>query len=61
MPVHTVKQDLLDQKLVKLRIEDLSESGLALPMFAVYLSPQPPAPPGDGSSSHGSKALLVAS
>jgi DNA-binding transcriptional LysR family regulator len=46
MPVHTVKQDLQDQKLVKLRIEDLPESGLALPMFAVYLSAQPPGPAG---------------
>src|SRR5271156_202647 len=35
MPVHTVRQDLQDQRLVKLRIDDLPESGLALPMFAV--------------------------
>jgi DNA-binding transcriptional LysR family regulator len=46
MPVHTVAQDLQDQKLVELRIEDLPESGLALPMFAVYLSAQPPGPAG---------------
>jgi DNA-binding transcriptional LysR family regulator len=46
MPVHTVEQDLQDQTLVKLRIEDLPESGLALPMFAVYLSSLPPGPAG---------------
>jgi DNA-binding transcriptional LysR family regulator len=46
MPVHTVKQDLQDQKLVKLRIEDLPETGLALPMFAVYETTRPPGPAG---------------
>jgi DNA-binding transcriptional LysR family regulator len=46
MPVHTVEQDLRDRKLVKLRIEELPESGLALPMFAVYPSAQPPGPAG---------------
>jgi DNA-binding transcriptional LysR family regulator len=46
MPVHTVKQDLQDRRLAKLRIEDLPESGLALPMFAVYLSAKPPGPAG---------------
>ena len=46
MPLHTVKQDLQDQKLVKLLIEDLPEQGLALPMFAAYLSAQPPGPAG---------------
>jgi DNA-binding transcriptional LysR family regulator len=46
MPVHAVHQDLHDKRLVKLRIEDLPESGLALPMFAVYPSSQPPGPAG---------------
>jgi DNA-binding transcriptional LysR family regulator len=46
MPVHAVKQDLKDKRLVKLRVEDLPEEGLALPMFAVYLSAQPPGPAG---------------
>jgi DNA-binding transcriptional LysR family regulator len=46
MPLHTVKQDLQDRKLVKLSIEDLPEQGLALPMFAVYSSAQPPGPAG---------------
>jgi DNA-binding transcriptional LysR family regulator len=46
MPVHAVKQDLRDKKLVKLRVEDLPEHGLALPMFAVYSSAQPPGPAG---------------
>jgi DNA-binding transcriptional LysR family regulator len=46
MPVHAVKQDLKDKKLVKLRVEDLPEQGLALPMFAVYSSAQPPGPAG---------------
>jgi DNA-binding transcriptional LysR family regulator len=46
MPVHAVKQDLKDKRLVKLLVEDLPEQGLALPMFAVYLSAQPPGPAG---------------
>ena len=46
MPLHTVQQDLQDQKLVKLRIEDMPEQRLSLPMFAVYLSEQPPGPAG---------------
>jgi DNA-binding transcriptional LysR family regulator len=46
MPAHTVKQNLQDKTLVKLHIEDLPEPGLALPMFAVYLSARPPGPAG---------------
>jgi DNA-binding transcriptional LysR family regulator len=46
MPLHTVKRDLQERKLVKLRIEDLPEHGLVLPMFAVYPSAQPPGPTG---------------
>ena len=46
MPLHAVKQDLKNRQLVKLLIEDLPEQGLALPMFAVYSSAQPPGPAG---------------
>src|SRR5580692_5259170 len=46
MPLHAVQRDLQDRKLVKLLIDDLPEQGLALPMFAVYLSAQPPGPAG---------------
>jgi DNA-binding transcriptional LysR family regulator len=46
MPLHTVKRDLDDQKLKKLLVEELPEQGLSLPMFAVYLSEQPPGPAG---------------
>jgi DNA-binding transcriptional LysR family regulator len=46
MPLHAVKQDLKNKQLVKLLIEDLPEQGLALPMFAVYPSAQPPGPAG---------------
>jgi DNA-binding transcriptional LysR family regulator len=46
MPLHAVKQDLKNRKLVKLLVEDLPEQGLALPMFAVYPSAQPPGPAG---------------
>jgi DNA-binding transcriptional LysR family regulator len=46
MPVHTVKQDLQERRLVKLSIEDLPEDGLILPMSAVYLTAKPPGPAG---------------
>jgi DNA-binding transcriptional LysR family regulator len=46
MPMHAVARDLVDQRLVKLQIEDLPERGLALPMFAVYMSARPPGPAG---------------
>jgi DNA-binding transcriptional LysR family regulator len=46
MPLHAVKQDLKNKRLVKLLIEDMPEQGLALPMFAVYSSAQPPGPAG---------------
>jgi len=46
MPLHTVKQGLQDQRLVKLQIEGLPEPGLALPMFAVYETSRPPGPAG---------------
>jgi len=44
MPLHAVKQDLLEGRLVKLAIEDLAEESLILPMSAVYLTAKPPGP-----------------
>ena len=46
MPLHAVKQDLLEGRLVKLTIEDLAEESLILPMSAVYLTATPPGPAG---------------
>lgn len=46
MPVHAVKQDLLEGRLVKLSAEDLAEEGLVLPMSAAYLTAKPPGPAG---------------
>ena len=46
MPVHAVKQDLQEGRLVKLSVEDLPDEGLILPMFAVYLTASPPGPAG---------------
>jgi DNA-binding transcriptional LysR family regulator len=46
MPLHAVKQDLLEGRLTKLSIEDLPEDGLILPMSAVYLTAKPPGPAG---------------
>jgi DNA-binding transcriptional LysR family regulator len=46
MPLHAVKQDLLEGRLVKLSIEDLPEASLILPMSAVYLTAKPPGPAG---------------
>jgi DNA-binding transcriptional LysR family regulator len=46
MPLHAVKQDLLEGRLVKLSIEDLAEESLILPMSAVYLAAKPPGPAG---------------
>jgi len=46
MPLHAVKQDLLEGRLVKLSIEDLPEDSLVLPMSAVYLTAKPPGPAG---------------
>jgi len=44
MPLHAVKQDLLEGRLARLRIEDLPDEGLTLPMSAVYLTANPPGP-----------------
>ena len=46
MPLHAVKQDLLQGRLAKLSIEDLPEEGLILPMSAAYLTAKPPGPAG---------------
>jgi DNA-binding transcriptional LysR family regulator len=46
MPLHAVKEDLLEGRLVKLSIEDLAEESLVLPMSAVYLTAKPPGPAG---------------
>src|SRR5580698_1971565 len=46
MPVHAVKQDLLEGRLVKLSVEDLAEESLVLPMSAAYLTANPPGPAG---------------
>jgi DNA-binding transcriptional LysR family regulator len=46
MPLHAVKQDLLEGRLVKLAIEDLAEESLILPMSAAYLTAKPPGPAG---------------
>jgi DNA-binding transcriptional LysR family regulator len=46
MPLHAVKQDLLEGRLVKLSIEDLAEESLILPMSAAYLTANPPGPAG---------------
>lgn len=46
MPLHAVKQDLSEGRLVKLAIEDLAEESLILPMSAAYLTAKPPGPAG---------------
>jgi DNA-binding transcriptional LysR family regulator len=46
MPVHVVKQDLLEGRLAKLSIEDMPEEAMILPMSAAYLTARPPGPAG---------------
>ena len=46
MPVHAVKQDLLEGRLVKLSIQDMPEEAMILSMSAVYLTAKPPGPAG---------------
>jgi DNA-binding transcriptional LysR family regulator len=46
MPVHTVKRDLNDGRLVELSIEDVPPGGIILPMAAVYPISKPPGPAG---------------
>jgi len=46
MPLHTVRQDLLEGRLAKLSIEDLPDVSLIMPMSAAYLTANPPGPAG---------------
>jgi DNA-binding transcriptional LysR family regulator len=46
MPLHAVKKDLVEGRLVKLSIEDMAEQSLVLPMSAAYLTANPPGPAG---------------
>jgi DNA-binding transcriptional LysR family regulator len=46
MPLHAVKRDLAEGRLVVLPIEDMTPEGMILPMSAVYLTAQPPGPAG---------------
>src|ERR1700723_3682631 len=46
MPLHAVKQDLVEGRLVKLSIEDFVEQSLELRMSAAYLTANPPGPAG---------------
>jgi DNA-binding transcriptional LysR family regulator len=46
MPLHTVRQDLLEGRLARLSIEDLPDESLIMPMSAVYLTANPPGPAG---------------
>ncbi|TXN27665.1 LysR family transcriptional regulator [Methylobacterium sp. WL19] len=46
MPLHIVRQDIDDGRLVILSIEDIPEGGLSLPMSAVYRTSEPPGPAG---------------
>jgi len=46
MPLHTVRQDLLEGRLAKLSIEDLPDDSLIMPMSAAYLTANPPGPAG---------------
>ena len=46
MPLHAVARDLAEGRLVRLLIEDVPDTGLILPMFARYLTANPPGPAG---------------
>jgi DNA-binding transcriptional LysR family regulator len=46
MPLHAVKQDLAEGRLVALSIEDLPAQSMLLQMSAAYLSAKPPGPAG---------------
>jgi DNA-binding transcriptional LysR family regulator len=46
MPLHAVKRDLVEGRLVVLSIEDMTPEGMILPMSAVYLTAKPPGPAG---------------
>ncbi len=46
MPLHTVKRDIREGRLMELSIEDVPPAGLILPMSAVYPTSAPPGPAG---------------
>jgi DNA-binding transcriptional LysR family regulator len=46
MPLHSVKRDIDEGRLVELSIEDIPPGGLILPMAAVYPTSAPPGPAG---------------
>ncbi|MBB2699386.1 LysR family transcriptional regulator [Rhizobium phaseoli] len=46
MPEHAVRADIAAGRLVELAVEDISASGLRLPMSAAYRSDGPPGPAG---------------
>ena len=46
MPMHSVRNDIDEGRLVELRSEDVPPGGLALPMFAIYRNSEPPGPAG---------------
>nr|WP_315396974.1 LysR family transcriptional regulator [uncultured Duganella sp.] len=46
MPLHTVAEDLVDGRLVRLLVTDLPQIGLQSPMSAVYPHARPPGPAG---------------
>lgn len=44
MPTHMVREDVASGRLIRLRIDDVPEKGLELPMSAIYRSDDPPGP-----------------
>ena len=46
MPLHAVSKDIAEGRLVPLRVEDVPEDGLSLPIFAIYREGEPPGPAG---------------
>ncbi|KQP93258.1 LysR family transcriptional regulator [Methylobacterium sp. Leaf113] len=46
MPLHSVRQDIAEGRLVELAIEDVPPGGLSLPISAVYRTAAPPGPAG---------------
>ncbi len=46
MPVDAIKRDLANGSLVKIRIEDLPEDHLSMPMSTVFVTNTPPGPAG---------------
>ena len=46
MPVGVVEADLADGSLVKIRLEDLTDTSMVMPMSAVFRTDKPPGPAG---------------